>query len=276
MQKKRVCRLLPKAKLPKNIFVSSDMKEVLQDCELLLIAVPSDKVETTLKNAAPSLQKQPVILCSKGFSSGLRLLSEVAEQEVSGKVYCLYGPTHAEEVCHGIFSGIVLAGGKGKEKLKDEIKSDTLRVDLSDDIIGVQVAAALKNILAVFIGMLDGAGYGDNTKAYVLTKGLQEIKDVGVAWGAKEKTFYGLAGIGDMIVTCSSTHSRNFCTGREVGKGRKLDEVLSDMKMVAEGVTTTKVLPGLKKKLNLDLPLLMGVYRVLFKGKKVKEILVGI
>lgn len=273
MQEKRVCKLLPGAELPEGIFVSHQMKEVLVGSELVLVMVPSDKVEETLAGAAEWLGEQPIVIGSKGFASGLRLLSDMVGEKVKGEIYCLYGPTHAEEVCKGMFSGIVLAGGDGRKELGKVFESDDLKVDLSDDIVGVQVSAALKNILAVFVGILDGVGLGDNAKSYIMTKGLAEIKEIGLKWGGKEETFYGLAGIGDIIVTCMSEHSRNRYVGVEVGKGRKLDEVVAEMKMVAEGVTTLKEAIGLKEKFGLELPLISGLYEILFEGKKVGEVL---
>jgi glycerol-3-phosphate dehydrogenase (NAD(P)+) len=272
MQEKRHCKLLPGANLPENIFVSSNMQEVLKDSELVLIVVPSDKVESTVVSARAYIQDKPIVICSKGFASDLRLLSDVVAEQVSGSVYCLYGPTHAEEVCKGIFSGIVLAG-EDTGGLKEVFESDVLKVDVTGDLIGVQVAAALKNILAVLNGILDGAGYGDNTSAYVLTKGLAEISQVGLHMDAHQETFYGLAGMGDVIVTCSSEHSRNRRVGFEIGKGRKLQEVLKEMNMVAEGVSTAKIMPQLVDKYELELPLLMGTYQILFENKDIKEIL---
>ena len=276
VQDERICPLLPEVPLPQSMSVYSDMHKALAGAELILLVVPSDKVESTIQQAKSLIQNQPIIICSKGFASSGQLLGDVVQKQVSGNVYCLYGPTHAEEVCKGILSGIVLAGGEGKEKLKKVLESKTLKVDLSDDIIGVQVAAALKNILAVFIGVLDGAKLGDNTKAYVLTKGVEEIKNIGVKWGARTDTFYGLAGIGDVYVTCTSTHSRNHYVGEEVGKGRKLDEVLGEMKMVAEGITSVKQIPHLQKQFNLALPLMNGLYQILFEGAAVERILEGL
>ena len=273
MQEKRICKLLPEVKLPENIFISHQMKEVLSDFELLLLVVPSNHVQKTIEQAKEHIENQPVIICSKGFGPELNFLSDVVKENVSGKVYCLYGPTHAEEVCKEMYSGIVLAGESGKEDLQKVIASDNLKVDLTDDLIGVQVAAALKNILAVFVGVLDGMGLGDNAKAYIMTRGLQEIKDVGVALGAKEETFYGLAGIGDMIVTSTSPHSRNRSVGVEVGKGKKLQKVIDEMEMVAEGVTTLKEAIGLKEKTGLELPLITGLYAILFEGKDPQEVL---
>lgn len=272
MQEKRECPLLPGVILPENIVISSNMGSMLQDTELVLLVVPSDKVESTLEKAKVHLQSQPLILCSKGFASGTRLLSEIVHEKIFNPLFFLYGPTHAEEVGRGLLSGIVLAGGEGKDTLKKIFESETLKVELSDDIIGVQVAAALKNIVALAVGMVEGLGLGDNATAYIMTKGYAEIRQIGLAWGGKDETFHGLAGIGDIIVTCLSEHSRNFRVGRELGKGRKLAEILAEMKMVAEGVTTVQVLPVLKKKFGLDLPLLSAVYGVVHEGKGAEEL----
>ena len=273
MQQKRECPLLPGVHLLDAITVSSDMTLTLANAELVLIVVPSDKVEATLEKAKAYLKSQPLIICSKGFASGPKLLSEVVREKVSNPLFFLYGPTHAEEVGKGMFSGIVLAGGHGKEGLKKELESPALKVDLSDDVVGVQVAAALKNILAVFVGVLDGMGLGDNAKAYVMTKGLAEITIVGIAFGARQETFYGLAGMGDVIVTCMSEHSRNFRVGREIGKGRRLDAVLAEMKMVAEGIIAAKYIPLLEQKCPQPLPLLHGIHGILFECKNATRIL---
>jgi len=275
MQQKRVCRLLPGTRLPDNIFISHRLEEVLPETDLILLVVPSDKAEATVAKAKHLFAGQPIVICSKGFADGLQLLSEVVQRNVSGNVYCLYGPTHAEEVCKGMFSSIVLAGknGKEREEIQQALHSPVFNVEVSDDIIGVQLCAALKNILAVFVGVLDGKNLGDNAKAYVITKGMAEIKQLGIKLGAKEETFDGLAGIGDVIVTATSKHSRNRYVGEQVGKGRKLDDVLAEMKMVAEGVTAVKKAIGFKEKKNLHLPLIEGLYQILFDGKDVEEIL---
>lgn len=273
MQEERYCPFLKETKFPNNIFVTSEMKESLINAELVLVVVPSDHVEKTMERAQEFLNSQPILICSKGFSANLDLLSKVVKENVQGKVYCLYGPTHAEEVSKGMFSGIVLAGREGKENLKKELETERLKVELSDDLIGVQVAAALKNALAIFVGILYGSGQGDNAKAYIMTKGLEEIKQFGMKLGAEEETFLGLAGLGDIIVTCTSEHSRNFRTGKEVGKGRKLDEVLQKMEMVAEGVSVVKNIPKLKEKYGVKMPLFMGLYQILVEGKSAEEVL---
>lgn len=275
MQQKRICKLLPEARLPENIFISHNLEEVLPGSELILLVVPSNKIESTLAKAKYLFSNQPVVICSKGFGEGLQLLSESVQKQVVGNAYCLYGPTHAEEVCKGMFSGIVLAGKKGEERetIQKTLHSDAFQVEVSDDIIGVQLCAALKNIIAVFVGVLDGKGLGDNAKAYVITKGLEEIKTIGLKMGAKEETFYGLAGMGDVIVTATSKHSRNRHVGEQVGRGRKLDDVLAEMNMVAEGVIAVKKAMRFKEKLGLHLPLTEGLYAILFEGKDVEEVL---
>ncbi len=276
MQEERICRLLPGTKLAENIFVSDVLEKVISDCDLLLVAVPSDHVEKTIEQAAYFLREQSIIICSKGFGANLKFLSDAVSEKVKGEVYCLFGPTHAEEVCKGMFSGIVLAGPEGRKELQKTLEGENLKIDLSDDLIGVQVAAALKNILAVFVGVLDGMNLGDNAKAYLMVRGLNEIKEIGLKMGGQKETFSGLAGIGDMIVTCNSQHSRNRYVGQEVGKGRKLDAVIEEMHMVAEGVTTIKNALGLKEKLGLELPLITGIYQILFENKDPLAVLKGI
>ena len=273
MQKRRICPLLPKIKLPEDLFVSARMKDALIGAELILVAVPSIYVEETMNKAAKHIHGQPVIICSKGLNKEGRLLSEIVQEKARGKVYCLYGPTHAEEVAQGMFCGMVLAGGKGKEKLKPLLESKKMVIELSDDLIGVQIGAAFKNVIALFVGVLEGAGYGDNARAFVINKGLEEIKQIGMSLGAKEATFYGLAGIGDIIVTSFSRHSRNKYAGKQVGRGRKLAEVLKEMKMVAEGVYTLKNALAMEKKLGLKLPLLHGLDKILRRKSSVEEVL---
>ncbi|MBU0470691.1 MAG: NAD(P)-dependent glycerol-3-phosphate dehydrogenase [Nanoarchaeota archaeon] len=275
MQDERICPLLAEVNLSENILISSNIAEVVPGTDLVFLVVPSDKVEVTIESARGLITTQPVIICSKGFGKGLRFLDEVVKEKIFGNVYCLYGPTHAEEVGQGKFSGIVLAGknSQEREKIKEVLSSDFFKVELSDDLKGVQVSSALKNVIAVFMGVLDGKGMGDNAKAYVITKGVEEIKKVGLALGAREETFYGLAGLGDVFVTATSKHSRNRHVGEQVGKGRKIDEVIAEMKMVAEGVTTVKEAIGLKEKLNLELPLIEGLYQIIFEGKEIEKIL---
>ncbi len=272
MQQNRICRLLPEVKLPKNIFVSSIMAEVFPS-DLVLLVVPSEHAVGTIKQATPYLRHQPIIICSKGFAADTRLLTEAISEIIANPLYCLYGPTHAEEVCKGLFSGIVLAGSDGKERLRNQLASPDFKIDLSDDLIGVQVAAALKNILAVFIGILEGLQLGDNAKAYFIVKGMEEIRQIGLAWGAREETFHGLAGIGDAIVTCMSQHSRNRHVGEQIGRGRQLKEILSEMTMVAEGVLAIEKAMVLRQRFNLPLPMISSLYQVLFEDQLAAELI---
>src|SRR3989344_4481732 len=271
MQEQRVCKLLPEVKLPENIFISSQMKEVFPS-DLVLLVVPSEHAEKTVQQAKSYLNHQPVIICSKGFAQETRLLTEAISEIILNQLFCLYGPTHAEEVGKSLFSGIVLAGGEGKEKLKKVFENERLRMDLSDDLVGVQVAAALKNILAIFIGILDGLKLGDNAKAYFIVKGMEEIRHIGLAWGGREETFHGLAGIGDVIVTCMSQHSRNRHVGEQIGRGRKLNDILSEMTMVAEGVLAIEKAMVLRQRFKLELPMITGLHQVLFENRDVRKL----
>ncbi len=269
MQDERHCPLLPDAKLLDNIFVTHNIEESLQGSDLILLVVPSDKVSETIDSAKHFFSNQPILICSKGLSEGLEFMTDLLSKKITNELFCLYGPTHAEEVCHGKFSGIVLAGKDNGVRLgiKDVLTSKNFKVECTEDIIGIQIASALKNIVAVFIGMLDGLNLGDNAKAYAITKGLQEIKKLGICLGGKADTFYGLAGIGDIIVTATSQHSRNRYVGEQIGKGRKLDNILNEMNMVAEGIITIKSSIQLARREKIKLPLIEGLYNVLFNEK---------
>ena len=196
MQKTRKSSYLPGAVIADKIRISSDLNDVVKFGAIIIIAVPSDKVTATLEQCQEYIQYKPVIICSKGFTANGRLLSEVVDQYVRGQVYCMYGPTIADEVYRFKFTGIVLAGRTANPALKQVLEDQDFKVELSDDIIGVQVASALKNILAIYVGMLDGMGQGENAKAFVITKGLQEIIKLGVVLGAKEETFFSVPIIG--------------------------------------------------------------------------------
>lgn len=269
MQDERHCPLLPDAKLLDNIFVTHNIEESLQGSDLILLVVPSDKVSETIDSVKHFFLNQPILICSKGLSEGLEFMTDLLSKKITNELFCLYGPTHAEEVCHGKFSGIVLAGKDNEVRLgiKAVLASKNFKVECTEDIIGIQIASALKNIVAVFIGMLDGLNLGDNAKAYAITKGLEEIRKLGTCLGGKADTFYGLAGIGDIIVTATSQHSRNRYVGEQIGKGRKLDDILGEMNMVAEGITTIKSSIQLARRENVKLPLIEGLYGVLFNGK---------
>jgi glycerol-3-phosphate dehydrogenase (NAD(P)+) len=266
MQTTRKSIYLTDATIDPAIEISSDLEYVLAASEIVLVVVPSDKVASTLERCKNVLQKQTIIICSKGFTPELQLLSVAARQFVQGEIYCLYGPTIADEVYKNQFTGMVLAGEHKNFELEEALEDKDLQIELSDDIIGVQIAAALKNILAIYIGMLDGMGLGENAKAYVITKGLKEIIDLGLKFGAKEATFYGLAGIGDIITTCFSEKSRNRSFGENIGKGKKLTEVLSEMNNVVEGLAALKAVHQISNEKSVTMPLIEGLYKIVFEG----------
>ncbi len=266
MQTTRKSRFLPDIELPNNITVTSNIEESLVNTKVVFVVVPSDKVESTLKNARDYLKEQPVVVCSKGFSNNTDLLSITIEKIINNDLYFFYGPTIADEVAKGKPAGAVIAGVRGSQFIIDLLRSDDFFIESSTDIIGVQISAALKNLLAICIGIVDGLEYGDNAKAYIMTKGLQEISLVGKTLGAKLETFYGLAGMGDVIVTCTSELSRNRYVGKELAKGRKLNEILVSMTMVAEGVNAAKHAYELSRKYDLDLPIITSLYKILFEG----------
>jgi len=264
MQEKRCCPFLPKTKFPDNITVSSKMQEVIEGSDLVFLVVPSRVAEVTVKNAVNFIGKQPLIIATKGFSNGSKLLTDEVGKLIGNKIYCLFGPTHAEEVSLGMFSSIVLAGEGDKTNLQKTLESNEMKVELSDDIIGVQVSAALKNSIAILIGIINGSGLGDNAKAIAMTKGLAEIKQLGLKMGAKEETFYSLAGLGDLIVTCTSQHSRNFRFGKEIGKGNKVNDVLNQMKMEVEGLEVLKQVLLIEERNGIKLPLLHGTHDLIY------------
>lgn len=273
MQKSRFCPLLPeKVLIPKDIFITSSLEKAVENTDVILVAVPSDKVETTITNAKKFISNQEVLLCSKGFASRQRLQSDVLQQNLPhNAIYCLYGPTLAIELANGLLTGIVLAGKSDKSALKKALKSDILRVETTDDMIGVQVGAALKNVIAILIGIAEGVGLGQNATAYVFTKGLNEIKTIGVAMGADPETFMGLTAIGDLTL-----RSRNRMLGVEIGKGRSLEETLKHTNHVLEGIASVQDALMLKNKLNLNLPMISELYKILFKSKAPKEALSNI
>jgi glycerol-3-phosphate dehydrogenase (NAD(P)+) len=202
-------------------------------------------------------------------------MSEVIEEEVpeaKGRVAVLSGPSHAEEVAVGIPTAVVSAGPSGLDaNVQDLFNTDAFRVYTSKDFVGVELGGALKNIYAIATGACDGLGLGDNTKAALMTRGLNEMARMGIASGAQGLTFFGLSGMGDLIVTCGSRHSRNRLMGEKIGQGKTLKEALGEMTMVAEGVRTTKSVYDLARKLNLDLPIVNEIYRCLYEGKTAKD-----
>lgn len=266
---------LPGVMLPSELNFTMDMQKCVQDKQIVLIAIPSHTVGRTLGNLVSAIHKDTIIVnVAKGIENDtLRTMSQVIAHALPdhppGNISSLYGPTHAEEVVKEMPSTIVAACSdeKSAKIVQKTFMSDTLRVYTNVDILGVEYGGSFKNVIAIAAGILAGMGYGDNTLAALLTRGLFEMTRLGVFLGAKEETFAGLSGMGDLIVTCLSTHSRNRHVGFELGKGRKLKDILDEMKMVAEGINTSRSVHQLIAKTGVEMPISEQIFQVLFEEK---------
>lgn len=267
---------LPGVKLADTIRFTTDLKQAVSGMEALVLAVPSMYTRQTAHSMAPYVSDgQLIISVAKGIEEDTLLrLSQIIEQEIPQSVAAvLCGPSHAEEVGRGMPSALV-AGAKDKktaERVQHYFMNEAFRVYTSPDIIGMEVGASLKNVIALAAGMADGLGYGDNTKAALITRGINEIGRLGLAMGAKYETLGGLTGIGDLIVTCASMHSRNRRAGILMGKGYSMKQAMDEVKMVVEGVYSAKAAMGLAKKYGVDLPIIKQVNAALFENKPVKD-----
>ena len=266
---------LPGVPLPPNLKFSSDIEAASGGRDMIVMAVPSQYLRSVIQKIA-HLDLERTVICNvaKGIeNSTLMTMSEVLidvlKHERKENLAILSGPSHAEEVSRQIPTAVVAASFKDKTSkiVQDAFTTNYFRVYVNDDIRGVELGGSLKNVIAVAAGISDGAGFGDNTKAAIMTRGIYEITRLGVKLGAQPRTFAGLSGMGDLIVTCMSHHSRNRYLGEQIGKGRKLKEVLDEMVMVAEGVATARSVRDLEKKYDIDLPIMTEVYQVLFEDK---------
>ena len=260
---------LPGIPFPDNITCTHDMKECIENAEVIVTAAPSPATRTTAKQMAPFVKKGQIIVnISKGLEGELRL-SEVYKSEIpQADVAVLSGPSHAEEVSRRIPTTVVIAS-KSKESaefLQDVFMTEHFRVYTSSDVIGVELGGALKNVIALCAGISDGLGYGDNTKAALITRGMAEMSRLGVAMGAAAATFAALSGIGDLIVTGTSTLSRNHTAGTLLGQGLSLEETLKKVHMVVEGVNTATAAYELAKKYGVTTPIIDQAYAVLYQG----------
>ncbi|MDD3659192.1 MAG: NAD(P)H-dependent glycerol-3-phosphate dehydrogenase [Lachnospiraceae bacterium] len=263
---------LPGVKLPEEIIFTTDLEQSVKGMDLLVLAVPSPYTRSTshlLKDLVT--EGQIIVNVAKGIEEGsFMTLSQIVEDEVpQSDVAVLSGPSHAEEVGRGIPTTIVVGAHTQKtaETVQNIFMNEVFRVYISPDILGIELGAALKNVVALAAGIADGLGYGDNTKAALITRGIAEIARLGVAMGGKYETFAGLSGIGDLIVTCASMHSRNRKAGILIGQGKTMDEAMKEVKMVVEGVYSAKAAMGLAKKYNIDMPIIEQVNEVLFNKK---------
>ena len=263
---------LPGVILPDSGSFTTELKEAMEGMDLLVLAVPSPFTRSTAKQMKDLVAEGQIIVnVAKGIEEGtLMTLSQIIEQEVpQADVAVLSGPSHAEEVGKGLPTTIV-AGAKTKstaEYVQNLFMSPVFRVYTSPDVLGIELGAALKNVVALAAGIADGLGYGDNTKAALITRGITEIARLGTAMGGRFETFCGLSGIGDLIVTCASMHSRNRRAGILIGKGYTMEEAMKEVKMVVEGVYSAKAAMGLAEKYGIQLPIIEQVNEVLFNGK---------
>lgn len=269
-------RYLPGVLIPAGVIPTRSLDEALKGAGLTVLAVPSQYVRAMARQIAPLIPKGHVVVnVAKGFEMDTLLrLSQVIEQEIpSARVVVLSGPSHAEEVGRDIPTAVVSASynKEDAELVQDVFMGPTFRVYTNPDVIGVEVAGALKNIIALAAGINDGLGFGDNSKAALITRGIAEISRLGKAMGAHPLTFSGLAGIGDLVVTCTSMHSRNRRAGILIGQGKPLNEVLESIGMVVEGVNTCKVAYRLAQKYGVSMPITQQLYQVLFEGKDPRE-----
>lgn len=268
-------KYLPQVKLAPNIHPTNQLQEAVNGADTVLLAVPSQAVRELAHQLTTSIkQEQLIIHATKGFElPSLKRMSQVISEELpthrEEQIVILSGPSHAEEVAQKQPTTVVVASKELKraQRAQDVLINSYFRVYTNPDFIGVEIGGSLKNIIALGAGMSDGLGFGDNAKAALLTRGLAEITRLGKAMGAKSLTFAGMAGIGDLVVTCTSKHSRNWRAGYLLGQGKALTDVLDQMGMVVEGVKTTQAAYALSERYDVDMPITHELYHVLFSGK---------
>ena len=269
-------KMLPGVKLPEDMLFTIDEKEAVEGRDLLVMAVASSYTRATSHRLSPFVAAgQKILNVAKGIEKHtLMTLSEIIEEEVpQADVAVMSGPSHAEEVGRGVPTTIVV-GAKSKataEYIQNLFMSESFRVYVSPDILGMELGGALKNVVALAAGIADGLGYGDNTKAALITRGITEIARLGTAMGGKFETFCGLTGIGDLIVTCASMHSRNRRAGILIGQGKSCDEAMAEVKMVVEGVHSARAAMELAGKYHVQLPIIEQVNQILFEGKSAAQ-----
>ena len=272
---------LPNIKLPKELNVVDSYCETLKNekIDVILLATPTQFLRPILKNLKECLSYKVIIVnVAKGIEiKSKKRISEVIDEELSGKDYSyvlLAGPTHAEEVALKLPSAILSVSLDEKAALEIQhlFSNSYFRVYTVTDLVGAELSGAVKNCLAIAAGISDGLGFGDNSKAALITRGINEILEIGKYYHADPKTFMGLSGLGDIIVTCTSKHSRNRYVGEELGKGRKIDDIISRMKMVSEGAETIKALYAIIKENNIQAPIMSALYEVIYENRPVNEL----
>ena len=262
------CKFLPDLIIPENIYCSTSYEEEIKDTEFILHVTPSKFTRSTFEQYKQYVGEKPVIICSKGFEKEtLKTLDEVIEEELPNvKVGVLSGPSHAEEVSIGVPTALVMASKYNEvlDMLQETFMSEKMRIYTSNDVKGVELGGALKNIIAFCAGVAAGIGLGDNSFAALITRGLKEISRLGIKLGGELETFYGLSGLGDLIVTCLSEHSRNRKAGKLIGQGKTLEETKKEVGMVIESIDNIDVAYQLGKINNIEMPIVNAVYEVLY------------
>ena len=271
----RKCRMLPEAVLGENIKAYTSLEETIKDTEVILHVTPSKNVRETVKKYKEYVTNQPIIMCSKGMEEETLLtLNEVLEQEIPGVKYGIFsGPSHAEEVSKGIPTAMVIASKDDElnKFIQNLFMNEEMRVYTSNDVVGVELGGALKNIIAFCAGIAYELKLGDNSFAALISRGLAEIKKLGIAMNANPETFYGLSGLGDLIATGMSKHSRNRKAGILIGKGYSIEETKKEVGMVIESMDNIEIAYKLSKKYNIEMPIVNTVYDILHNGLNPKE-----
>ncbi|KUK10776.1 MAG: Glycerol-3-phosphate dehydrogenase (NAD(P)+) [Clostridia bacterium 41_269] len=278
-QKRENLKYLKGCLIPDNVEATSNLEKALEGAEAVVLSVPSHAVREVVRKCRKKIEREAVLInTAKGLElETLKRLTEVMKEELPDylgeRIAVLSGPSHAEEVGVGMPTTVVASAYNNQvaEYVQDLFITSRFRVYTNPDVIGVELGGALKNVIALATGISDGLGFGDNTRAALMTRGIAEISRLGIRMGASPLTFAGLAGIGDLIVTCTSRHSRNRRAGIQLGQGKKLDEVLEDMGMVVEGVKTTKAAYELSRRYGVEMPITEQVYGVLFEGRDPKK-----
>lgn len=268
LNKERKCIFLPNAEIPENVSCSNSFGDVIQDSDIILHVTPSKFTRDTVKQYKDYVTDQPIVICTKGFEKDTLLtLDEVVKQELPNATIGVFsGPSHAEEVSQGIPTVMVIASEDEKliKEFQKEFSSEYLRIYTSKDVKGVELGGSLKNIIAFCAGIANGLELGDNSLAALITRGLNEISILGVKLGGNKETFYGLSGLGDLIVTALSEHSRNNRAGRLIGQGLSIEETQKQIGMTIESIDNIEVAYTLGKKYNLELPIVEVVYNILY------------
>lgn len=272
---------LPGVPLPDCLAYTSDLEQAVTGCDFVVFAVPSHAMQPVAGSLRGLIDEQAILVSvAKGFSldSHQRMSEVLAAAFPANRVAVLSGPSHAEEVSRRIPTAIVAASVCEEAMLavQELFSNDYMRVYTNSDVLGVELGGSLKNVIALASGICYGLGCGDNTEAAILTRGLKEIVRLGRAMGAQEQTFYGLSGMGDLVVTCGSMHSRNRRAGMMLGEGKKLDEVLDSMGMVVEGVNASRIAYTLAQDYNVDMPITETIYSILYGDVSVAELAVGL